>query len=99
MLRRSQTIVFTTISKMEVYREYFPRPYLWTGLIREFAEDINNLDVSRSCSRQQAVLNKLYNMDASCCNGFWVRAKHILPSGINLKIINTRTTTMSLMKQ
>jgi hypothetical protein len=46
---------------MEVDEAYRLRPHLWTGLIREFAEDINNLDVSDKCNRQQAVLKMLYN--------------------------------------
>jgi hypothetical protein len=66
---------------MEVDCNYCPRPYLWTGLIREFAEDINNLDNSHKCSRQQAVLKMLYN-NQEAFKGFLVRTRHILPSDI-----------------
>lgn len=73
-------------AQMEIDQEYCPRPYLWTGLIREFAEDINKLDISTSCDRQQNLLNILKSNSTDEGNNrnekILVRQKHVLPSMI-----------------
>lgn len=71
-------------AQMEIDKEYLPHPYLWTGLIREFAEDIINLDNSINFLRRKALLEMIKNkfQIKNTSNKVLVRSKHILPSEI-----------------
>ncbi len=69
-------------AKMEIDEQYCPKPYLWTGLIRELAEDINNLDISPKRMRQQKTQKTLGLLKRDEFKGSWVRGQRILPSEI-----------------
>jgi hypothetical protein len=62
---------------MEYDQTYIPDPHLWTNFLREFAEDINALNLNSKCWRQQKVLKTLN--EAPYIN-LLVRPKRILPA-------------------
>jgi len=75
-------------AKMEIDKQYCPKPYLWTGLIRELAEDINNLDnldILPKCTRQQKTQKTLGLLKRDEFKGSWVRGQRILPSEIEME--------------